>query len=230
MEGVDFQLRRGGCHALIGPNGAGKTTFFNLLTRFVDPSSGSIWYDGEDITRVSAHSVARMGMVRSFQISATFAQLTAIENVYVALQQTRGMSMAFWRGSRGFQSMTKEALAFLDRAGLSRFANTKAGEMPYGRRRALELVTTLALGPSILLLDEPMSGLGSEDIEAIQELIRQFSVERTVLMVEHNISVVASLAQRVSVMVRGTIIAEGTYQEVSGLPEVIEAYLGADHA
>jgi branched-chain amino acid transport system ATP-binding protein len=230
VHAVDLQIRRGTIHALIGPNGAGKTTVFNLLTKFLDPTAGQIIYDGHDITAVRPADIARRGMVRSFQISAVFLHLTVRDNVRVALQQKLRNSFHFWRSQRVLDSLNPRADALLDAVGLTGFGEALASELPYGRKRALEIATTLALDPVMLLLDEPMAGLGQEDIGRISALIRQVAAERTVLMVEHNLSVVADLSDVITVLTRGRILAEGDYAAVSKNPEVVEAYLGTGHA
>jgi branched-chain amino acid transport system ATP-binding protein len=230
VHAVDLQIRRGTIHALIGPNGAGKTTVFNLLTKFLDPTAGQIIYDGHDITAVRPADIARRGMVRSFQISAVFLHLTVRDNVRVALQQKLRNSFHFWRSQRVLDNLNPRADALLDAVGLTGFGEALASELPYGRKRALEIATTLALDPVMLLLDEPMAGLGQEDIGRISALIRQVAAERTVLMVEHNLSVVADLSDVITVLMRGRILAEGDYAAVSKNPEVVEAYLGTGHA
>jgi branched-chain amino acid transport system ATP-binding protein len=230
VHGVDLQIRRGTIHALIGPNGAGKTTVFNLLTKFLEPSAGRIIYDGHDITAERPAGIARRGMVRSFQISAVFQHLTVRDNVRVALQRKLGNSYHFWRSQRVLDSLNPRADALLDAVGLAGYSAALAGELPYGRKRALEIATTLALDPMMLLLDEPMAGLGQEDIGRISALIRQMAAERTVLMVEHNLSVVADLSDVITVLTRGRILAEGDYVTVSKNPDVVEAYLGTGHA
>ena len=229
VHAVDLQIRRGTIHALIGPNGAGKTTVFNLLTKFLDPTAGEILYDGHDITAERPADIARRGMVRSFQISAVFPHLTVRDNVRVALQRKLGNSFHFWRSQRILDSLDPRADALLDAVGLTGFGEALASELPYGRKRALEIATTLALDPVMLLLDEPMAGLGQEDIGRISALIRQVAAERTVLMVEHNLSVVADLSDVITVLTRGRILAEGDYAAVSKNPEVVEAYLGNGH-
>ncbi|HEX4767215.1 MAG TPA: ABC transporter ATP-binding protein [Lichenihabitans sp.] len=229
VDGVDLNVRRGSIHALIGPNGAGKTTCFNLLTKMVRPSRGTIRFKDRDITRLSPASVARLGLGRSFQISAVFPHLTVLENVRVALQRRRGGSFDFWRSEALLSSYDAEAFGLLDAVGLSSFAVHAAAELPYGRKRALELATTLALDPELMLLDEPMAGMASEDIERVTALIRRAARDRTVLMVEHNLSVVASLSDRITVLARGKILAEGRYDAVSKDPRVIEAYIGVGH-
>jgi branched-chain amino acid transport system ATP-binding protein len=230
VNGVDLKIRRGRIHALIGPNGAGKTTVFNLLTKFLEPTAGRIIYDGLDITSERPAEIARRGMVRSFQISAVFPHLTVHDNVRVALQQRLGNSFHFWRSERVLDSLNSRTDALLDAVGLSGFEDVLASELPYGRKRALEIATTLALDPVMLLLDEPMSGLGQEDIGRISALIRQAAADRTVLMVEHNLSVVADLSDIITVLTRGRVLAEGDYAAISQNQEVAEAYLGTGHA
>jgi branched-chain amino acid transport system ATP-binding protein len=229
VSGVNLAVRRGTIHALIGPNGAGKTTCFNLLTKFLRPTRGRIVFKGRDITSVAPADVARLGLVRSFQISAVFPHLTVLENVRIALQRQRGGSFDFWRSSRVLDVYNEHALALLAQVGLTAFAETTAGELSYGRKRALEIATTLALNPEMLLLDEPMAGMGTEDIERISALIKSVAGARTVLMVEHNLSVVANLSDRITVLTRGRVLAEGSYADVSANPEVREAYLGVGH-
>jgi branched-chain amino acid transport system ATP-binding protein len=230
VGGVDLRVRRGSIHALIGPNGAGKTTVFNLLTKFLRPTHGRIVYNGRDITALAAPDVAQLGMVRSFQISAVFPHLSVIENVRVALQRKRGASFDFWRSKRVLDALNDRALALIDDVGLASFAYSTAVELPYGRKRALEIATTLALDPDMLLLDEPMAGMGHEDIDRISALIKTVAADRTVLMVEHNLSVVADLSDHITVLTRGRVLAEGDYTTVSNNPAVREAYLGVGHA
>lgn len=229
VNNVDLSIEKGTIHALIGPNGAGKTTCFNLLTKFLQPTRGKITYEGQDITRMKPSQIARLGMVRSFQISAIFPDLTVLQNVRVALQRSRGESYDFWRSDRILESYDDQARGYINEVGLSEFVNERAAALPYGRKRALEIATTLALSPDMLLLDEPMAGMGREDVERISQLIRRIAENRTVLMVEHNLSVVADLSDKITVLARGEILAEGTYQEISKAPEVVEAYIGASH-
>ncbi|EJW11992.1 Branched-chain amino acid transport ATP-binding protein LivG [Rhodovulum sp. PH10] len=226
VNNVDLTVARGTIHALIGPNGAGKTTCFNLITKVLPPTSGRIFYEGHDITAARPHQVARMGLVRSFQISAVFPHLTVLENVRVALQRKLGTSYHFWRAESSVAVLDGEAMDLLEQVGVAQYARLTAGELPYGRKRALEIATTLALEPKMLLLDEPMAGMGREDIARISALIRRVAKNRTVLMVEHNLSVVADLSDRITVLARGEILAEGTYAEVSSDRAVIEAYMG----
>ena len=229
LRGIDLKVRQRTIHALIGPNGAGKTTCFNLITKFLAPSEGRILFKGRDITREKPADIARMGMVRSFQISAVFPHLTALENVRIALQRPLGNSFRFWASERSLSALDDRARALLDDVGLSEFADRQAVELPYGRKRALEIATTLALEPEMLLLDEPMAGMGREDIKRISALIRRVAANRTVLMVEHNLSVVADLSDTITVLARGEILAEGPYGQVSRDPAVIEAYMGTGH-
>jgi branched-chain amino acid transport system ATP-binding protein len=229
VNGVNLQVARGTIHALIGPNGAGKTTCFNLLTKFLRPTRGRIVYKGQDITTMAPADVARLGLVRSFQISAVFPHLTVLENVRIALQRKRGGSFDFWRSHRVLNALNDRAVALIEDVGLAVYTDVTAAELPYGRKRALELATTLALDPEMLLLDEPMAGMGHEDIDRIAQLIKAAAVNRTVLMVEHNLSVVATLSHRITVLTRGRILAEGDYQEVSSNPDVREAYMGVGH-
>ena len=226
VSGVSLRVRRGSIHALIGPNGAGKTTCFNMLTKFIRPTEGRIVYNGRDITAVAPADVARLGLVRSFQISAVFPHLTALENVRVALQRKRGDNFDFWRSKRVLHEYDARARELLAEVGLSSFAQALASEISYGRKRALEIATTLALEPEMMLLDEPMAGMGHEDIDRIVALIRRVSVNRTVLMVEHNLQVVENLCDRITVLTRGRVLAEGDYATVSENPEVKTAYLG----
>ena len=230
VNGVSLRIARGTIHALIGPNGAGKTTCFNLLTKFLRPTAGRIVYKGRDITATAPADVARLGLVRSFQISAVFPHLTVLENVRIALQRSRGASFDFWRSKRVLDVFNDRALALIGDVGLTAFAHTPAVQLPYGRKRALEIATTLALDPEMLLLDEPMAGMGHEDIDRISELIKSVAAHRTVLMVEHNLSVVANLSHRITVLTRGRVLAEGDYRSVSDNPAVREAYLGVGHA
>jgi branched-chain amino acid transport system ATP-binding protein len=230
VSGVNLRVERGAIHALIGPNGAGKTTCFNLLTKFLSPSKGRIVYNGKDITGMAPADVARLGVVRSFQISAVFPHLTALENVRIALQRKRGTSFDFWRSTRSLDIYKERAMELITDVGLASFVDTMAGELPYGRKRALEIATTLALDPDLLLLDEPTAGMGHEDIDRISALIKRVAANRTVLMVEHNLSVVENLCDRITVLTRGRILAEGDYAAVSNNPEVREAYMGVGHA
>jgi branched-chain amino acid transport system ATP-binding protein len=227
---VELKVRRGSIHALIGPNGAGKTTVFNLLTKFLEPTRGQILYEGRDVTRRRPADLAREGMVRSFQISATFPHLTVLENVRIALQRKLGTSFHFWRSETSLETLNERAAELIEAVGLAGFEDSTAAELPYGRKRALEIATTLALDPRMMLLDEPTAGMGHEDVGRVAQLIRKVAADRTVLMVEHNLSVVADLSHIITVMQRGRVLAEGSYEEVSKNPEVREAYMGTGHA
>ena len=229
VRDVSLRVRRGTIHALIGPNGAGKTTCFNLLTHFLAPTSGRITFNGQDITGRGPAEIARLGLVRSFQISAVFPHLTVLENVRIALQRRRGSSLDFWRSDRVLHELDERAQELIDAVGLSSFVGSTAGELPYGRKRALEIATTLALDPEMMLLDEPTAGMTHEDVERIAALIRKVAANRTVLMVEHNLSVVSTLSDQITVLARGEVLAEGDYQSVSTNPKVVEAYLGTAH-
>ncbi|CAG2150469.1 ABC transporter ATP-binding protein [Cupriavidus numazuensis] len=226
VSDVSLRVRRGSIHALIGPNGAGKTTCFNLLTKFHAPSSGSIHFNGTDITALRPAHIARMGVIRSFQISAVFPQLSVLENVRVALQRKLGTAYHFWRSKRSLSRLDARAMELLDAVGLASFAHLPTAELAYGRKRALEIATTLAMDPELMLLDEPTQGMGHEDVETVTALIKRVSAGRTVLMVEHNMSVVSSIVDRITVLQRGAILAEGSYQQVSNDPQVKEAYMG----
>jgi branched-chain amino acid transport system ATP-binding protein len=227
VNGVSLRVARGTIHALIGPNGAGKTTVFNLLTRFLPVTRGVIRLRGDDITAARPADIARRGMVRSFQVSAVFPALTALENVRVALQRRLGTSFHFWRSEASLRALDGRAVELLAEVGLEEHRDTVTVELPYGRKRALELATTLALDPEVMLLDEPTQGMGHEDVGRVVALIQRVAEGRTVLMVEHNLSVVQDLADRVTVLARGQVLAEGTYDEVSRDPAVLEAYIGA---
>ena len=226
VNGVNLNVKRGQIHALIGPNGAGKTTVFNMLTKFLIPTRGQIVFKGQDITTEKPSEVARRGIVRSFQISATFPNLTVMENVRVGLQRSTGMSMHFWRSERSLNKLNDQAMHLLDQVDLGNMADLLAVELPYGRKRALEIATTLAMEPELMLLDEPTQGMGHEDVDRVTQLIKKVSANRTILMVEHNMNLVSKIAETISVLQRGQVIAEGSYSEVSQNPQVLEAYMG----
>ena len=229
VSAVNLQIQRGHIHALIGPNGAGKTTVFNLLTKFLIPTSGSIHFNGTDITSEKPADIAMRGIVRSFQISAVFPNLTPLENVRLALQRKLGVSYQFWKSAAILNKLDERGMELLDSVGLAEFAGETTGELAYGRKRALEIATTLALDPEMMLLDEPTQGMGVEDVDKITALVKKVSAKRTILMVEHNLKVVATLADRITVLQRGAILAEGSYAEVSQNPQVLEAYMGSAH-
>jgi branched-chain amino acid transport system ATP-binding protein len=230
VNDVNLQVQRGHIHALIGPNGAGKTTCFNLLTQFLKPTSGQILFNGKDITASRPAQIARMGVIRSFQISAVFPHLTVLQNVRIGLQRKLGTSFHFWRSERSLDQLNGRAMALLAEVDLTEFADTITADMPYGRKRALEIATTLAMDPELMLLDEPTQGMGHEDVHRVTELIKKVSAGRTILMVEHNMKVVSGICDRISVLQRGAVLAEGSYAEVSANPQVMEAYMGTEAA
>ncbi len=230
VDHVNLKVQRGSIHALIGPNGAGKTTCFNLLTKFLSPSSGQILFKGQDITKEASAAIARRGIIRSFQISAVFPHLTVLENVRVALQRQLGTSFHFWRSESSLAPLNARVMELLRAVDLEDYALTPTVELSYGRKRALEIATTLAMNPELMLLDEPTQGMGLEDVDRIRKLIKKVAADRTVLMVEHNMSVVASIADTITVLQRGATLAEGPYAEVSKNPAVIEAYMGSAQA
>jgi branched-chain amino acid transport system ATP-binding protein len=229
VSDVNLRVQRGHIHALIGPNGAGKTTVFNLLTKFLTPTAGTILFNGDDITREKPAQIALKGVIRSFQISAVFPNLTPLENVRLALQRITGSSYQFWKSDRCLEKLDGRAMELLEEVGLGGFASEVTGELAYGRKRALEIATTLALEPELILLDEPTQGMGAEDVDKITTLVKRVSANRTILMVEHNLKVVSTLADRITVLQRGSILAEGPYEEVSRNPQVLEAYMGSEH-
>jgi branched-chain amino acid transport system ATP-binding protein len=226
VNDVNLQVQRGSIHALIGPNGAGKTTCFNLLTKFLTPTRGRIVFNGVDITREKPAQIARRGVIRSFQISAVFAHMTVLDNVRVALQRQLGVSYHFWSSGRVLDQLDTRALELLEEVGLRGFAQELAVNLPYGRKRALEIATTLAMEPELMLLDEPTQGMGHEDVDRVTQLIKKVSAGRTILMVEHNMKVISTIADRITVLQRGAVLAEGPYEEVSRNPQVMEAYMG----
>lgn len=226
VNDVSLRVQRGQIHALIGPNGAGKTTCFNLLTKFLTPTSGQILFNGLDITRDSPAHIARRGIIRSFQISAVFPHLSVLENVRIGLQRETGLSFRFWMSDKRLDKLNARARELLDQVDLGDFADEMTASLPYGRKRALEIATTLAMEPELMLLDEPTQGMGHEDVDRVTQLIKRVSVGRTILMVEHNMNVVSSIADTITVLARGAVLAEGTYAQVSKNPAVMEAYMG----
>jgi branched-chain amino acid transport system ATP-binding protein len=227
---VDLRVRQGEIHALIGPNGAGKTTFFNLLTKFLIPDDGRILYQGQDITSARPAQVARRGLVRSFQMSAVFPHLTVLENVRVALQRSLATTFQFWRSESSLAALNERVMQLLQAVDLVPFAANTAVQLPYGRKRALEIATTLAMDPQLMLLDEPTQGMAHEDVDRVTALIKRAAANRTVLMVEHNMRVVSTIADTITVLQRGQVIASGGYAEVSRNPQVMEAYMGSADA
>jgi branched-chain amino acid transport system ATP-binding protein len=229
INDVNLRIRRGTIHALIGPNGAGKTTCFNLISKFLSPTSGKIFFNGTDITNCGPAEVARVGMARNFQISQTFTELSVLENVRIALQRATGTSHRFWSSLSSQHALDEQARRSLEDVGLADFANVRAGELSYGRKRVLEIATTLALDPSMLLLDEPTSGMGREDVQPVVELIQRIAKQRTLLMVEHNLPVVSALAETITVLAHGEILAEGSYSEIARNDLVTKAYMGTNN-
>jgi branched-chain amino acid transport system ATP-binding protein len=227
VDNVNLQVQRGHIHALIGPNGAGKTTCFNLLTKFIEPSSGQILFNSQDITAAKPAQIARMGIIRSFQISAVFPHLSVLENVRIGLQRQLGTAFHFWKSEKSLDQLNARAMALLEEVDLSSFADSITVDLPYGRKRALEIATTLAMEPELMLLDEPTQGMGHEDVQRVTDLIKKVSKGRTILMVEHNMGVVSGICDRISVLQRGAILAEGDYKTVSQNPQVLEAYMGS---
>ncbi|WP_284335191.1 ABC transporter ATP-binding protein [Comamonas sp. NoAH] len=223
---VNLSVQRGSIHALIGPNGAGKTTCFNLLTKFLEPTSGEIRFNGHDITREAPAQIARRGVIRSFQISAVFPHLSLLENVRVGLQRQLGTAFHFWKSEKTLNQLNARALELLDEVGLADMADEITVNLPYGRKRALEIATTLSMEPELMLLDEPTQGMGHEDVDRVTQLIKKVSAGRTILMVEHNMKVISTIADRITVLQRGAVLAEGNYAEVSSNAQVMEAYMG----
>jgi len=230
VSGVNLSVRRGTIHALIGPNGAGKTTCFNLLTKFLEPTSGQIVFNGIDITREKPAEIARRGVIRSFQISAVFPHMTALQNVRIGLQRQLGTSFYFWRSERSLTKLNGRAMELLEQVGLGDFADTATVELSYGRKRALEIATTLSMEPEVMLLDEPTQGMGHEDVDRVTALIKKVSAGRTILMVEHNMNVIAGISDTITVLQRGEVLAEGAYSEVAKNPLVMQAYMGSADA
>src|SRR5471030_1824237 len=226
VNDVSLKVQRGHIHALIGPNGAGKTTCFNLLTKFLVPTSGQIFFNGRDITADKPAQIARQGIIRSFQISAVFPHLSVMENVRIGLQRALGTSFKFWKSERVLNELNDRAMDLLTQVGLTDFADTTTVELSYGRKHALEIATTLSMEPELMLLDEPTQGMGHEDVDRVTSLTKKVSANRTILMVEHNMNVVSTIANTISVLARGAVIAEGPYAEVSKNPQVMEAYMG----
>ena len=226
VNNVSLRVQRGHIHALIGPNGAGKTTCFNLLTKFLVPTSGQILFNGRDITMARPAQIARQGIIRSFQISAVFPHLSVLQNLRIGLQRPLGNSFHFWKSEKKLSTLNDRAMQLLAEVDLEKFADTMTVDLPYGRKRALEIATTLGMEPELMLLDEPTQGMGHEDVHRVTELIKKVSAGRTILMVEHNMSVISGISDRISVLQRGALLAEGTYAEVSSNPQVMEAYMG----
>ncbi len=230
VSDVDLVVGAGTMHALVGPNGAGKTTLFNLLTGFLTPTSGSIVFDGQDITGKQPEQIVPLGIARSFQITSLFDQLTLSEHLELALASPTGMGMQFWRSVKRLATFRDRSMELLEQVGLADRSGQPAGSLAYGQKRALELALALALDPKLLLLDEPTAGMGIEDVDQTIALVKQISTGRTVVFVDHNMHVVGSLADTVTVLQSGEVLAEGPYEQVRGDERVITAYLGSAHA
>jgi len=230
VDGVDLDIGEGSVHALVGPNGAGKTTLFNLLTGFLKPTAGSVRLGRHELAGRSPEAITRLGMARSFQITSLFAELTPRQHVELALAGRSGLGWRFWRSDRVLGRYSGRAAELLDQVGLGGHADIAAGALAYGRKRALELALALALDPKVLLLDEPTAGMGVEDVGRTVELVRKVREGRTVVLVEHNMSVVSSLADRVTVLQHGQVLVEGPYAEIRHDPRVVTAYLGDSNA
>ncbi|MEO7130031.1 MAG: ABC transporter ATP-binding protein [Dermatophilaceae bacterium] len=227
VSDVCLSVEAGTVHALVGPNGAGKTTLFNLLTGFLTPSSGSIIFDGADITGKEPEQIVPLGIARSFQITSLFEQMTLSEHLELALASPTGMGMHFWRSVKRLERFRERSMDLLEEVGLADRASAPAGSLAYGQKRALELAIAMALDPKLLLLDEPTAGMGIEDVDRTIALVKQLAEGRTVVFVDHNMHVVGSLADTVTVLQSGEVLAEGTYDEVRNDERVITAYLGS---
>lgn len=228
VDQVDLDVAPSEIHALVGPNGAGKTTLFNLLTGFIRPTSGTIHVAGEDITGQEPDRIARKGVARSFQITSLFENLTPREHVELALQGRGRGGLKFWRSDRIMRIYRPRADELIQEVGLAQLADRRSATLTYGQKRALEMALVLALDPSVMLLDEPTAGMGLEDVDRTIELVRRISADRTVVLVDHNMHVVGSLAHRVTVMQAGRVLTQGTYEQVRNDERVIAAYLGME--
>jgi len=226
IDDVSLAIEDGAIHAIIGPNGAGKTTLFNVLSGFVRPTSGSIALREREITGLQPHAVARLGIVRSFQINSIFTHLSVLDNVKVSLEAKTELPGRFWLSGRATRRLDGRALELLADVGLAAERHLLATQLSYGRKRALEVAISLAQDPQILLLDEPTAGMGAQDVARISQLIGRVKAGRTIVLVEHNLSVVADLSDRITVLQRGTVLVEGSYAEVRADRRVIDAYLG----
>ena len=226
LDGLDLRVREGTIHAIIGPNGAGKTTLFNILSGLLAPTRGRVLFEDHEVTGRAPHRIAHLGIARSFQITSVFPHLTLLDNVRLALQAKTSLGYAFWRSDQVLDQFSGEAVEILASVGLGDLPGRQVHALSYGQKRALEIGLTLALHPKLLLLDEPTAGLSLEDVTRVVEPIRRIAKDRTVVLVEHNMGVVAALSQHITVLQHGRVLAEGTYQELRTNPHVIEAYLG----
>ncbi|HEV2357076.1 MAG TPA: ABC transporter ATP-binding protein [bacterium] len=226
LDGVDLRVEPGELHAVIGPNGAGKTTLFNLLSGLLRPTHGRIAFEGREITGLAAHELARRGIGRSFQITSVFPHLPVLANIELALQARTPLGYVWWRSDRMLRRFDGEARDVLAAVGLTDLAGREVATLPYGHKRVLEIGLALALQPKLLLLDEPTAGLSIEDTRRIVEVVRRVAQQRTIVLVEHNMGVVAELSRHITVLQRGRVLAEGAYDDLRRNPAVIEAYLG----
>jgi branched-chain amino acid transport system ATP-binding protein len=227
-DGIDFDVRPGETHAVIGPNGAGKTTFISQLAGNLVPDSGRVLFAGEDITALPAPRRARNGLARSFQITSIYPEFTALQNVALAVQAQAGSSFRFWRDARADPSLTEPARRVLDDVGLAGRADVLAANLAHGEHRQLEVAMALATRPRLLLLDEPMAGMGTEESQRMIGLLSSLKRKQTIILVEHDMDAVFRLADRISVLVYGRVIATGAPDEVRANPDVRSAYLGED--
>jgi len=227
-DGVDFEVREGETHAVIGPNGAGKTTFIKQLSGELRPDTGSVRFAGEDVTRLPSQKRSRRGLARSFQITSIYRDFSTLDNVALAVQAHSGHSFRFWKPARKDQAITGPALEFLKKVNLQARANTLAAELSHGEQRQLEIAMALATRPRLLLLDEPVAGMGTDESQRMVEFLASLKGSRTIVLVEHDMDAVFSLADRISVLVYGRIIATGTPAEIRANAEVRSAYLGED--
>jgi branched-chain amino acid transport system ATP-binding protein len=227
---VDLDVRVNEIHALIGPNGAGKTTLVHQLSGTLASDSGSIHFNGRDVTGLPPHERVRVGLARSYQITSIFKKLSAIDNIVLAVQARSGSSLRFWRPVRSEAPLYAEARAILAQVGLTGREDTLAGLLAHGEQRALEVGLALATKPSLILLDEPMAGMGPEESERVIPLIAKLRSTHSVLLIEHDMDAVFRLADRISVLVQGRIIATGTPDEIRVNEEVKRAYLGDEVA
>lgn len=228
VNDVSIQVERGHLHSIIGPNGAGKTTFFNLLTGNLRPTSGELLYNGKSITRTPLHRRAHLGIGRSFQVTNVFSNLSVFENVRLAAQAIDGASMVIFSHYTRFSSYERKALESLEMVGLAGKENLHASMLPHGDKRKLELAIMLASDPQLLLLDEPTAGMASEQVPELMQTINNIRTlgDKTIMLVEHNMSVVMSVSDRITVMHQGAVLAEGTPADIASNRTVQSAYLG----
>ena len=228
LDHVDLTVEQGEIHAILGPNGAGKTTLFNCLSGFLEPSEGTVELFGEVINGEPPHKIVRRGMSRSFQISSVFETLTVLENIVVALQARTTHPVRFWEPRDALHEFEPQARKILEQVRLTGKEHVRAADLSHGQKRNLEIGISLTQDPRVLLLDEPTSGMGREDVNRTVDLCREVAQGKTVVLVEHNMGVVAKLAHRITVLARGQVLAGGSYEQIKSDPRVIEAYLGEE--